>query len=158
MKKVLLLLLVLFILAQFFRPACNAGAALAATDITHVVPVPDSIMAILRKSCYDCHSNHTDYPWYNNISPVSWWLANHVKSGKRALNFTEFSTYTYRRKAHRLDDIAETVEKHEMPLSSYLWIHTDAELNDAQRQALISWSKAASQRVMQDSLSEKGNK
>lgn len=153
MKKLLLILLAVILLAQLIRPKQdNNGPAATASDITHVVPVPDSILAILKPACFDCHSNHTTYPWYAQITPVNWWLENHIGHGKRALNFSEFATYTYKKKAHRMDDIAETVEKHEMPLNSYLWIHKDARLTDAQRQALIAWSKAAAPVILQDSL------
>jgi hypothetical protein len=143
---------VLIVLIQFIRPTRNDGDAASPNDITHAVPVPDSVMMVLKKSCYDCHSNHTDYPWYNQVAPISWWLRNHVSNGKRALNFSEFASYTYKKKAHRMDDVAETIEKHEMPLNSYLWIHKDAKLTDAQARLLTDWSKASAQKIMQDSL------
>jgi len=109
-------------------------------------------MAMLKRSCYDCHSNHTDYPWYSKITPVNWWLYNHINDGKRHFNFSDFNTGSYKRRVKRLDEVGETVEKHEMPLSSYLWIHKDAKLNDDQRKMIIDWSKGAQQKIMQDSL------
>ena len=152
MKRVLLILLILFIIAQFIQPSKNNGDALAVTDITHSVQVPDTIMALLRKSCYDCHSNHTDYPWYNHITPVNWWLHNHIDEGKRGLNFSTFNSYDYRRKNKKLDELAELEKKHEMPLSFYTLIHTNAKLNDAQVKMITDWAEAAQQQVMQDSM------
>jgi hypothetical protein len=152
MKKFLLILLVVLILIQFIQPPHNNGSAASATDITHVVPVPDSVMAILQRSCYDCHSNHTVYPWYSKITPVNWWLNNHINGGKRHLNFSEYTTGTFKRKIKRLDEVGETVEKHDMPLDSYLWIHKDAKLSEAQQQVLINWSKASQKLLMDDSL------
>lgn len=152
LKKILLTLLILLVIAQFIRPPHNDGDAMAATDITHAVAVPDDVMGILKTSCYDCHSNHTKYPWYNNITPVNWWMSNHVKDGKRGLNFTTFTTYSFKKKMHRMDDIAETVQKHEMPLGSYLWIHKDAKLSDEQIKTLVDWANASKQKLMQDSL------
>lgn len=125
---------------------------MAATDITHVVTVPDTVMALLKKSCYDCHSNHTTYPWYSKISPVNWWLANHINEGKRHLNFSVFSTYTYKKKGRALEESGKQVDEGEMPLNTYLWIHTDARLNDAQKQMIIDWAKASKAQVLQDSL------
>jgi hypothetical protein len=152
MKRILLILLVILVIAQFFQPEKNNGVATAATDITHSVQIPDNVMGMLKKSCYDCHSNHTEYPWYNHITPVNWWLRNHINEGKRELNFTVFNNYSYRRKNKKLEEIEEQVEKHEMPLSSYTLIHTDAKLNDDQRKAIIEWTKTARQQVMQDSM------
>lgn len=152
LKKILIGLLILLIIGQFIRPPYNNGSPQAATDITHAVQVPDTVMGILKTSCYDCHSNYTRYPWYSKITPVNWWLYNHIVDGKRGLNFSAFTTYTFKKQAKRMDDIAETVDKHEMPLDSYLWIHKNAKLSDAQRQILIDWTKTAKQQVLQDSL------
>ena len=156
-KKILLALLIIFILVQFIQPSKNQGAAEANTDMMHVVKVPDSVLSILQTSCFDCHSNHTNYPWYSKITPVNWWLKNHIDEGKRKLNFSEFSRYNFKRREHKLEEVGETVEKHEMPLNSYLWIHKEADLSDAQRELIINWTKNARHEVMQDSLSRKLN-
>src|SRR6478735_5420860 len=116
LRKILLILLIVIIIAQFIRPPHNNGNAASANDITHAVQVPDSVMSLLKIACYDCHSDHTRYPWYNNITPVNWWLHNHVTEGKRHFNFSQFNTGSFKRRAKRLDEVAETVEKHEMPL------------------------------------------
>ena len=150
--RILIIIIVVLILVQFIQPSHNNGEATAATDITHAVQVPDSVMQVLKVSCYDCHSNHTNYPWYSKITPVNWWLNNHINNGKRALNFTTFTTYTYKKKAHRMDDVAETIEKDEMPLHSYLWIHKNAILTEPQKQLLINWAHASQKQVMADSL------
>src|SRR5206468_6725735 len=104
-KRIIIIVLIVIIVLQFIQPSHNNGSAIAATDITHELQIPDTIMAILKVSCYDCHSNHTTYPWYSKITPVNWWLDNHIRNGKRSLNFTEFTKYTYKKRAHRMDDI-----------------------------------------------------
>jgi hypothetical protein len=139
LKKILLGLLIVLIIAQFFQPSHNNGTALGAQDITHVVTVPDSVMNLLKTACFDCHSNHTNYPWYSKITPVNWWLNNHINGGKRHLNFSTFASYDLKRKDRKLDEVAETVKEHGMPLSSYLWIHNEARLTDAQRGMITSW-------------------
>ena len=143
LKKILIGLLVVFIIAQFFRPGHNEGAALGAQDISHVVTVPDSIMLLLKTACFDCHSYHTNYPWYSKITPVNWWLKNHIDEGKKHLNFSDFANYNLKKKDHKLEEIAETVKEHAMPLSSYLWIHKEARLNDAQRATITNWITTA---------------
>jgi hypothetical protein len=82
-KKILLVLLAALIIIQFIRPKENHSDKLSANDITRHYTVPDTVLSILQRSCYDCHSNNTSYPWYNRIQPVAWWLNSHVKDGKR---------------------------------------------------------------------------
>ena len=134
------ILLLVFVIIQFIRPAKNKSVGISNTDITKLYPVPDDVQSILKTSCYDCHSNNTVYPWYNNIQPVTWWLNNHIQEGKRDLNFSEFAAYRIRRQYVKLEQINALVKKDEMPLDSYLWIHKDAKLNDLQKMAIANWT------------------
>jgi len=139
-KRILIALLIIFIAIQFIRPAKNRSEGISANDISTKYPVPDSVQAILKVACYDCHSNNTRYPWYEEIQPVAWWLNNHIKDGKRGLNFSEFTSYRIKKQFHRLDDINKQVKKNEMPLSSYTLIHTDAKLTEGQKLAIAAWA------------------
>jgi len=139
-KRILIALLIIFIAIQFIRPAKNRSEGISANDISTKYPVPDSVQAILKVACYDCHSNNTRYPWYAEIQPVAWWLDNHIKDGKRGLNFSEFTSYRIKKQFHRLDDINKQVKKNEMPLSSYTLIHTDAKLTEGQKLAIAAWA------------------
>ncbi len=139
-KRILIALLIIFIAIQFIRPAKNRSEGISANDISTKYPVPDSVQAILKVACYDCHSNNTRYPWYAEIQPVAWWLNNHIKDGKRGLNFSEFTSYRIKKQFHRLDDINKQVKKNEMPLSSYTLIHTDAKLTEGQKLAIAAWA------------------
>ena len=140
-KKILIGFAILFVLSQAFQPTKNKGNTNSANDITTVYTVPENVMAILKKSCYDCHSNHTEYPWYDHITPVNWWVANHIKEGKFELNFNEFGSYSTKKQLKKMEEIGETVEKGQMPLSSYLVMHGDAALDSDQKELLVSWSK-----------------
>jgi hypothetical protein len=117
------------------------------TDITHYVKVPDTVMHILKVACYDCHSNYTVYPWYVNINPVGLWMANHIKDGKRAINFSDLSRFDKKKLDHRMEDVEELVEKKEMPLESYTIIHQNAKLDPAAIQLLKEWSLAARKEI-----------
>ena len=139
-KRILMALLIIFIAIQFIRPAKNRSEGISANDISTKYPVPDSVQAILKVACYDCHSNNTRYPWYAEIQPVAWWLNNHIKDGKRGLNFSEFTSYRIKKQFHRLDDLNKQVKKNEMPLSSYTLIHTDAKLTEGQKLAIAAWA------------------
>jgi hypothetical protein len=139
-KKILYGLLALLVIIQFLRPTRNQAAELSPNDISRHYPVPDTIAAILKRSCNDCHSNYTAYPWYANIQPMGWWLQNHVNEGKAELNFSEFAAYAPKRQAHKLEEVTEQVKNDEMPLNSYLWIHSNSRLSATDKEFLIIWA------------------
>ena len=139
LKRFFLVLLLAFIVIQFFRPEKNQSNVIGANDITKKYPVPENVLAILKVSCYDCHSNNTVYPWYSKIQPVTWWLNNHIQDGKKDLNFSEFLSYRIRRQYVKLEQINDLIKKDEMPLDSYLWIHKNAKLNTEQKLLLANW-------------------
>ncbi len=143
-KKIAYTLLAAFVIIQFFRPAKNINAAASATtnDISKVFAVPENVQSILKTSCYDCHSNNTYYPCYNNIQPVAWWLNHHVEEGRGELNFNEFATYSARRQYKKMEEVIDEVKEGEMPLSSYTIIHKDAKLSQDQKLALSNWADA----------------
>lgn len=155
-KTILIVLLITLVLIQFFRPAKNKSESKSANDITAMYPVPDSIQSILKVACNDCHTNNTRYPWYAEIQPVAWWLDNHIKDGKRGLNFSEFGSYRIKKQYRRMDDVYDLVKKKEMPIASYTWIHKDARLTDMERNALELWAQSVKdiikQRYPSDSL------
>jgi Haem-binding domain len=141
-KKIAYALLFILIIIQFFRPAknINAAASANANDISKIYIVPENVQSILKTSCYDCHSNNTYYPWYNNIQPVAWWLNHHVEEGKREINFNEFASYQIRRQYKKMEEVIDQVKEDEMPLSSYTIIHTDAKLSPEQKLELNNWA------------------
>ncbi len=142
LKRILLVLAVIFIIIQFIRQARNIGEVYPLHEVTAAVAVPNDVQDILRNSCYDCHSNNTRYPWYINIQPAAWFMNSHIQGGKRGLNFSEFATYPLRRQYRRFNDIIENVNDGEMPLPSYLLIHTDAKLSTEQKEKLVAWANA----------------
>jgi hypothetical protein len=140
-KKILILLLIAFIVIQFFHPGKNSSAAAPVNSVSKNFPVPDDVAQILAVACYDCHSNNTRYPWYSHIQPVAWWLNNHIQEGKKHLDFDEFATYPLRRQYGKFDQTIKVIKKDEMPLPSYLIIHRDAVLSPEQKEKVIAWSK-----------------
>lgn len=139
LKRTFQLLLLAFIVIQFIRPAKNISEGISNNDISKIYAVPADVQAILKTSCYDCHSNNTVYPWYANIQPAAWWLADHVKEGKKELNFSEFASYRIGRQYRKLEEINKEVKENEMPLESYLWIHKDSKLSEQQKLTLANW-------------------
>ena len=94
----------------------------------------------MKTACYNCHSDSSSYPWYNHVQPVAWFLADHINEGKRRLNFSEFGTYDSLKAAKQFRSIKFNVKRREMPLSSYLWMHPEARLTDAQFKAIEDWA------------------
>jgi len=148
MKKILLFLLFVLVVIQFIRPSENHSSSLSKNDITLHYPVPDTVLAILKTSCYDCHSNNTRYPWYNRVQPMAWWLNSHVREGKRELNFSEFASYPLVKQAKKLKNTVKQVKGGGMPLDSYLWIHKDAKLEQGQKDTLIQWANSLQQTIL----------
>jgi exonuclease VII small subunit len=147
LKKIMIGLLVALVVIQFIRPAKNIHTEAMPQDIATVYPMPDSVHHILQVACYDCHSNNTRYPWYTDIQPVAWWLNDHVKEGKQELNFSEFGSFTTKRKVKKLQKIVHEVEDGGMPLDSYTWIHKDAVLSADEKKMLIEWAKGLAQQI-----------
>ena len=147
-KKILLGLLMVLILVQFIQPARNKSSELSSTDIKKTFSIPENVQLVLQISCYDCHSNNTNYPWYSKIQPFGWLLAKHIKNGKAELNFNEFSSYSLRRQISKLTGIGNSVKDGTMPLNSYILIHKNARLSNEDKALLIGWAMST-----KDSLS-----
>ncbi len=142
LSVILLVLIGAFLIMQLIRPEKNLAEGGSPGDITVKLPVPHEVQNILRTSCYNCHSNNTRYPWYAEVQPFGWFLNDHIVNGKKELNFSEFGSYRLRRQYIKLQQIAGQVEDEEMPLPSYLIIHTEARLTAEQRERLIAWANA----------------
>ena len=142
-KRILLGLLIVFAAIQFIRPAQNLAPATGPNDITTRFPVSPEVRQILEMACFDCHSNHTRYPWYANVQPAGWFLAQHVNEAKRHLNFSEFATYKPERATRKLEQAIDEVKEGGMPLGSYTLLHPDARLTPAQIQLFVDWAEAA---------------
>jgi Haem-binding domain len=138
-KRFFLVLLLAFVVIQFFRPAKNIATGISAYDITAKYTIPQDVQTVFKTSCYDCHSNNTAYPWYNNIQPVAWFMADHIKEGKKELNFSEFAAYRIGRQYKKLEEINKEVDEGGMPLESYTLIHGNAKLNEHQKTTVINW-------------------
>jgi len=138
-KKILFGLLALLIIIQFFRPTKNNAPIDQPASIDKVYNVPQNVGNILQNACYDCHSNTTKYPWYVNIQPVAWWMDDHIKEGKRKLNLSEFGTYSLKKQEHKLKELTEEIVS-EMPLKSYVIMHSEAKLTADQKKILTDWA------------------
>ncbi len=138
-RKILLFLIIVFVGLQFIPVELNQSESISKDDFIVVTNPPKEIAALLKTSCYDCHSNNTNYPWYDRIAPVSFWVRHHIDEAKEELNFSEWNTYSEKRKNHKIEEIIEKTEEGEMPLKSYLIVHGEAKLSVTQIEQLKNW-------------------
>jgi hypothetical protein len=141
-KIIAWLALVALIVIQFFPITLNESDTVPQSDFMVENQVPATIKNRLQVSCYDCHSNNTDYPWYSKIQPAAWYLEDHIQEGKDELNFNEWAEYSDRRKNSKLRSIISQIEEDKMPLDSYTLIHKDAILSDEDKRVIIDYMTA----------------
>lgn len=139
LKIITLILLVVFVGIQFIPTTRNQSKTVPKTDFMFVNTIPNNIKKKVQTSCYDCHSNNTNYPWYNKIQPVAWFLENHIKDGKKELNFNTWNTYSNRRKKSKLKSIISQIKEDKMPLTSYTFIHGGAKFSEKDKAIVINW-------------------
>lgn len=150
-KKIVVVILILFLLMQLYQPSPNLDyGKVLPENFTKLYYVPMNVQTILKTSCYDCHSNNTNYPWYSNLQPIRFFMDGHINEGKENLNFSEFGNYSRRKKENKLDRIIKQIKSDEMPLNSYTLIHKNAKLTDENKIVLINWMQE-----IKDSISVK---
>jgi hypothetical protein len=147
LRRILLVMIVVFILIQLYRPATTNPPEDPSHNLKTVAQVPPDIDHILANSCSDCHSYKTVWPWYTNVAPTRWLVVSDVNDGRRHLNFSEWTKLTPERQQRKLSELCEEVEAGEMPLKQYTWIHTQTRLNESQREAICAWTKAEQARI-----------
>jgi hypothetical protein len=144
-----ILLAVFLVFAQFVpitrtNPPVDPERAIQA----HLA-VPTDVAAALDRSCRDCHTNDTRWPWYSRVAPVSWLLADHVGDGRRHLNLSEWGTYDRSRMAEKLKEMCEEAQEGAMPPITYRMIHRGATLSGAEAMALCGWTETARGRLVE---------
>jgi Haem-binding domain len=139
LKKISLTLLLILLICQFFRIDKTTQPFDATKDFLTLTGTNEELGSIIKNSCYDCHSNQPNYPWYTNIAPVSWWIKHHINEGSHHLNFSEWGNYTSKRQDHKLEECVEMIEEDEMPMTSYTVMHGNAKLNERQKKLLMDW-------------------
>lgn len=138
-KKIAGGLLIAFVLLQLVPRSVNKTEGASPMDIMNQYQVPSGVQSVLKKACYDCHSNNTHYPWYAHIQPARLFLDNHVNKGKEELNFNEYGAYSKKRQFNKLRSIGQTLEEGTMPLRSYRLVHADARLGAEEKAMVLKW-------------------
>ena len=147
-KIILIAVAVVLIFIQFIPSGIPENKSEDKNSIVNSNLVTVPVLDQLRKSCFDCHSNEVQFPWYSKLAPSSWLLAAHIRNGKSHLNFSEWENYGNREKISLLEEIKDEVESGNMPLKSYLLFHGDAKLNSEEISALLKWADEASAKIL----------
>lgn len=147
LKWIAIGLVVVFLGIQFVRPARTNPPVDESQTIFARTQMTPPVSAILDRSCRDCHSYKTDWPWYSNVAPVSWWLTDHVNTGRKELNLSEWGRLAQDRQDRKLRQICDEVSDGVMPLSSYLPMHPQARLSEQDKKTLCDWVEAERQRI-----------
>ncbi|HYJ86026.1 MAG TPA: heme-binding domain-containing protein [Pyrinomonadaceae bacterium] len=137
----------LFVAAQFTSPARTNPEADRSLALESHLQVNPQVGAIIDRSCADCHSNKTQWPWYSKVVPVSWLVIDHVNHGRSHLNFSEWGRYDRREAGQMLGQICKEVKSGAMPLSSYTPLHPESKLSAEDVKLLCDWTNAERQRI-----------
>jgi len=147
-KKILIALAALAVVIQLVPqsvfPTTNPPVNPANTIESRAHALSPAVAAILARSCYDCHSNRTVWPWYGKVAPVAWLVSNDVTEARREVNFSNWAQYNPKRAAHKLKEVCEQVGQGEMPLWYYLPMHPGSKLSAADKSAVCAWTRAES--------------
>ena len=134
-RSVLLAVLVLLVGVQFVPVnRTNPGGGVE-------IVAPADVKAVLERSCYDCHSNETKWPWYSHLAPVSWIIAHDVTEGREHLNFSVWGEYAAKDRAHLSEEAVEEVSKGGMPIKAYLFLHRGAKIRPGEVDVLKAWAR-----------------
>ena len=136
-KIIVFIILIIMVGIQFIPTIINKQSINYSKDFVTIYQVPKEISALLKTSCYDCHSNNTVYPWYSKFQPMNMFMSQHIEEGKDKLNLSEFGEYSDRRKKSKLKSMISQIKDDEMPLSSYTLLHWDASLSENDKKDIL---------------------
>ena len=137
----------LFVAAQFTSPARTNPEADHSLALQSHVQVSPQVASIIDRSCADCHSNKTRWPWYSKVAPVSWLVIDHVNHGRGNLNFSEWGRFDRREAGDMLGQICKEVKSGAMPLASYTPLHRGSKLSAEDVSLLCDWANAERERI-----------
>ncbi len=138
-KKIAIGIVIALVLMQFIRIDKSAPEYDKSKDLLAMHPASEQVTTLLKGACYDCHSHETEYPWYTNIAPLSFWIKGHIKGGKQHLIFSDMGNLTPDKYRHEIEECIEVIEEKRMPTATYKMMHKVAQLSDEERDVLVKW-------------------
>ena len=139
--KIIIGLVLIFVILQILPREKNQNREPSEADIFKVEETSLELRSLIKGACYDCHSFQTEYPWYSNLAPFSWWIDDHIDHARKHLNFSEWATYDAEKKSHKAEEAMEEIEEGEMPMESYQLAHSSARLSAKEKAKILEWFK-----------------
>lgn len=139
--------MVVLFLAQFVRPEKTNPPIEPAQRLEAHAQVPPKVQKVLARSCNDCHSHQTVWPWYSNVAPASWLVVDDVNHGRKHLNFSAWGSYDTDQRAALLKEICEEVAEAKMPLPIYLVMHQGAKVSSDDARSICDWARSEAARL-----------
>ena len=139
MRRTLIFFVWVFVLIQVIRVDYTNPESKPENDLLAIEKPSEEVANILTKSCYDCHSNNTKWPWYSQIAPFSWWTEHHVSEARRHFNFSEWQDMDRRHKDRFVEEAEYEILEGDMPLPPYTWMHAHTALSEEDKDIMIEW-------------------
>jgi len=139
--KIGLIIVLVIAVLQLFNEERAPYKAPNEKDLFAQLDENKALQTLIVKNCYDCHSMQVKYPWYSSVSPLSWWIQDHIDHGREEVNFSEWADYPTDKQQHYAEEAIELVEENEMPLPSYAFIHRHANLSNEDKAAILGFFK-----------------
>jgi hypothetical protein len=146
-KGFFVVLSIVFVGLQFVGPPRTNPPVTAERTLHAKTPIPRDIRSVLDRSCWNCHSNQTRWPWYSYAAPMSWMVIGHVEDGRSVLNFTDW-TYSPEEGADLMDSVCAQVKRRRMPLREYTWMHWGATLSEDEVKRICNWASDTADKLM----------
>lgn len=149
-KLILLVLLGIFLIVQLIPANRPANEAVEGIGFFEAYDVPGDVETILRTSCFDCHSQEVNYPWYAYVAPVSWLVSRDVRLGRANLDFSRWHELEKKEKIKLAGEIGEEVELGSMPMPIYIVMHREAALDPDQQELILNWSELLAEKIFEE--------
>lgn len=147
LKRLAIALLLVLVAFQIFQPARTNPQTDPKREIHASLAVDPAVASVWQRSCNDCHSHRTVWPWYSHVAPVSWLVVSDVNQGRKVLNFSEWAGYRPEEQQKQLSEICKEVSEGEMPGLSYTLMHRHAKLSTGDASAICGWTRTSVQKV-----------
>lgn len=149
MRPLLVIAVVVALTSYFTRPQPSANSH---SPLLVGAQIDSGTQQLIERSCRDCHSEATRYPWYSYVVPISWIINYDVQQGREHLNLSRWKEYSLIRRERALSEIANQVRDGAMPLWQYTWIHRNTRLSDADADVIFQWTQAERLRLILGSI------
>jgi hypothetical protein len=139
MRRTLIFFVWIIVLIQFIRVDYTNPPLKEKNDLIVLTNPPENVQVILKKTCYNCHSNTTVWPWYSQIAPASWLITHDVNEARRHFNFSKWNEMDTRHIEKFVEEAEYEILEGDMPLPSFTIMHKNTKLTDEEKEIMIDW-------------------